>query len=85
MHRRSPNICVAGRIHRPMLGKGMGSILLDKGGPGAGSSYRSLEEYEDTTGRGLASHSGHSHKLTDKLSKLMVKPLTRKPKNICFE
>lgn len=81
MHRRSPNICIAGRIHRPMLAKGMGSIILDKGGPGAGSSYRSMEEYEDTTGRGLE----RTSKLSDKLSKLMVKPLTKKPKNICFD
>jgi len=80
MHRRSPNICVAGRIHRPMLAKGMGSVILSKGGPGAGSSYSSVQEYEDTTGRGLA-----SSKLSDKLSKLIVKPLTKKPKNIAFD
>ena len=80
MHRRSPNICVAGRIHRPMIAKGMGSVLLEKGGPGSGSSYPSVEAYHDETGRGLA-----LPRLSDKLSKLIVKPLTKKPKNINFD
>jgi len=79
VHRRSPNICVAGRLHRPMLAKGMGSVLLNKGGAGSGSAYPSVEEYKDTTGRGLGG------KLTDKLSKLIVKPVMKKPKNISFD
>jgi len=79
VHRRSPNICLAGRIHRPMLGKGMGSVILNKGGTGGASSYPSVEEYQQTTGRGLGG------KLTDKLSKLIVKPVMKKPKNISFD
>jgi len=61
-----------------MLGKGMGSVLLNTGGAGGGSSYPSVEEYKDTTGRGLGG------KLTDKLAKLIVKPVMKKPKNINF-
>ena len=79
VHRRSPNICVAGRLHRPMLAKGMGSVLLNKGWTGSGSAYPSVEEYKETTGRGLGG------KLTDKLSKLIVKPVMKKPKNISFD
>jgi len=33
------------------VGGGMGSVLLQTGGPGAGSSYPSLDQYEATTGR----------------------------------
>jgi hypothetical protein len=62
-----------------MLGKGMGSIILNKGGPGVGSSYDSVADYADTTGRGLGK-SG----MADKLSKLIVKPISKKPKNINF-
>jgi hypothetical protein len=32
------------------IGGGMGSVLLSKGGPGGGSSYMNLEDYEMTTG-----------------------------------
>ena len=59
----------------------MGSVLLNKCGPGAGSSYESPEEYEQITGqRGLERGSG----LSGALSKLMVRPLSRKPGNISF-
>lgn len=80
VHRRSPNISVAGRICRPMLGKGMGSVILNRGGTGSGSSYDSVADYADTTGRGLGK-SG----MADKLSKLIVKPVSKKPKNIKFD
>jgi hypothetical protein len=60
-------------------GSGMGSVLLNKGGAGSGSSYSSVADYENQTGR-VISGSG-----MDKLSSLMVKPLQgRKPKNIQF-
>jgi len=78
-HRRSPNISCAGRICRPMLGKGMGSVILNQGGTGGGSSYDSPQDYAETTGRGL----GRGH-MADKLSKLIVKPISKKPKNINF-
>ena len=51
-----------------------GSILLNKGGAGVGSSYPSLDEYHRITGRGLA----------DKIKALMVKPISVKKKSIQF-
>jgi hypothetical protein len=60
-------------------GGGMGSVLLNKGGVGVGSSYSSVEDYQNTTGRTTVGGA------LDKLSHLMVKPLqSRKPKNIQF-
>jgi hypothetical protein len=41
-----------GTLHtgrRHIHGKGMGSVLLNKGGAGSGSSYSSLDEYIATT------------------------------------
>jgi hypothetical protein len=32
------------------IGGGMGAVLMSKGGPGCGSSYMNLEDYEMTTG-----------------------------------
>ena len=66
---------INGRIHRDkMRGQGMGSVLLNKGGAGSGSSYESIDDYKNTVGSGLG----------DKLNKLVVRPLTKKPKNIHF-
>jgi len=64
------------------FGSGMGSILLSKGGPGVGSSYESPESYESITGQQIGK--GLSVGLTNKLSKLMVKPLANKKPNISF-
>ena len=72
------SICVGGRIHKKHYSCAGGQILLQKGGPGVGSSYDSPEEYHQTTCRGL------SDDLKSKLNNLIVKPLTRKPKNIQF-
>jgi len=63
------------RSRRSMTSMMGGSILLDKGGAGVGSSYPSLEEYHRITGRGL---------LADKLKSLCVKPIEHKKKNIKF-
>jgi hypothetical protein len=52
-----------------------GSILLNKGGAGVGSSYPSLDEYHRITGRGI---------LADKIKALLVKPIEHKKKNIKF-
>lgn len=60
------------RMRRNVMG---GSILLDKGGAGVGSSYPSMEEYHRITGRGV---------LADKLKSLLVKPIDQKKKNIKF-
>ena len=79
--RRNPNVYISGRIHRKRLaGMGMGSVLMNKGGAGAGSSYSDVDDYVAATGRPV-SGSG----LGAKLSKLVVKPLTKKPHNIRFE
>ena len=81
MHRKNPNIHIGGRIHRrQLMGCGMGSVLMSPGGAGSGSSYTSVQDYSATTGNHPAGTG-----FRDKLDKLMVKPLTKKPKNIRFE
>lgn len=83
LHRANPNVMVMGRIHRKKLmeGRGMGSVLLNKGGAGAGSSYESIDDYMNITGNNPARGSG----LGEKLHKLIVKPLNKKPQNIKFQ
>jgi len=61
-----------GRV-RNLKGGGMGSVLLSKGGPGAGSSYTSEPEMQKTIGSGLS----------DKLKKILIRPLAKKG-NISF-
>jgi len=65
-------------------GKGVGAVLLNKGGVGAGSSYSSLDDYIQTTGvnplkgKGLGS-------MNDKLENLLIKTKKgKKDKNITF-
>jgi hypothetical protein len=58
----------------------MGSVLLNKGGAGSGSSYDSPEDYEKTTENKIMGQG-----FSEKLSKMIVKPLVKKPKNINFE
>jgi len=65
-----------------LYGMGIGSVLLSKGGPGVGSSYDSPEAYEAITGVKIGSGMGAG--LNDKLSKLMVKPVSAKKPNISF-
>ena len=77
MARHHHTTCIGGRIYRRHHTSG-GAILLNKGGPGVGSSYDSPEEYHKTIGRGLGDD------LKTKLNNLIVKPLSRKPKNIQF-
>ena len=75
------NLRMLGRNH--IKGKGMGSVLLQTGGAGGGSSYSSINDYLDTTrpsvptGRGLGS-------VSKKLESLMLKPSVKKVKNINF-
>jgi hypothetical protein len=71
-------------IHTSLMkGKGVGAVLLNKGGSGAGSSYSSLDDYINTTspltqGRGLG-------KMNDKLENLLIKTSKgKKEKNITF-
>ena len=60
-----------------------GSILLSKGGAGAGSSYDNEQEYHDITGKGLGLGLFAGGSLTG-LKQLNPKSLTVKPKNIKF-
>jgi len=82
----NPHIHVGGRILRKnilgrgMLGKGVGSVLLNVGGAGSGSSYPSVADYTEITGRQVKGGS-----LGEKLDRLIVKPLNKKPQNIKFE
>ena len=60
-----------------------GSILLSRGGPGAGSSYDSPEEYKSITGQGLGLGLYAGGSLSN-LQQLKPKSLSQKPKNISF-
>lgn len=73
------------------VGRGMGSVLLQPGGPGAASSYPSVESYESTTGRKIEpmmsaySGKGLGAGLKAKIRALIPKPTKeRKPANINF-
>jgi hypothetical protein len=63
-----------------MNGKGMGSVLLNRGGAGSASSYASVDQFVDDTGLTPLRGAG----LGEKLHKLMVKPMAKKPSNIRF-
>lgn len=81
VQRKTPNVHIGGRMHRRLMkGCGMGSVLMTPGGAGSGSSYQSVQDYSTTTGNQPAGTG-----FREKLDKLMVKPLTRKPKNIHFD
>ena len=73
-----------------VVGKGIGGVLLD-GGIGGQSSYQSIDDYINTTGRDLysgkkvintSSGKGLSDKISQKLSQLNIekpkKPIKRK-------
>ena len=82
MNRSNPKILCSGRMHykKLMEGKGMGSVLLNKGGTGSASSYETIDDYMGTTGNQIKG-SG----LGMKLHKLLVKPVAKKPQNIKFD
>lgn len=77
-------------------GCGMGSLLLDKGGRGAASSYPSLADYKHTTGEGVkirpavmprdfSRGAGIGGQIEAKLQALELKnDKRRKPQNIKF-
>ena len=64
-------------FNRKVVGKSKsiigGSILLQKGGPGAGSSYTSVADSEHTTGQNVGMEGVNA-----KLRNLMTKPLKKK-------
>ena len=82
MHRSNPKVMCGGRLHykKLMEGRGMGSVLLNKGGTGSASSYEGIDDYIATTGNSIKG-SG----LGEKLHKLLVKPVARKPANIKWD
>jgi len=73
-----------------MQGRGMGSVVIRMGGPGAGSSYSDLQEYIDTTGNNPDDYVEEftsrmkggriTKKLSDRLGSLKLN--TNKRKNI---
>jgi hypothetical protein len=65
-------------------GKGMGSVLLRTGGAGGGSSYASVDDYVNTTGRPIPTGGGLGS-ISKKLESLSIKPSNKKIKNIKFE
>jgi len=82
MHRSNPKVMCGGRLlHKKLMhGKGMGSVLLNRGGAGSASSYESVDQFIDDTGLSPLKGSG----LGEKLHKLMIKPMAKKPSNIRF-
>lgn len=70
---------------RHTRGRGVGSVLLD-GGMGSQSSYPSLEAYIATTNAPVPVGAGLKglEQIRGKMENLMIKPKSRKPKNIKF-
>lgn len=69
-------------------GRGVGTVLLD-GGLGGQSSYSSVDDYVATTNRDpVVSTVGTGikglEKIRAKMENLVIKPSSRKPKNIKF-
>ena len=69
-------------IRGKIEGKGA-SVLLNTGGAGSGSSYDSVEDYMNTTGRKIVGKGASLHKKLESLS-LSIKPTKTKAKNIKF-
>lgn len=72
-----------------MTGKGMGSVLLMKGGPGGASSYQDIDDFIQTTGidpfsksRKVVGSGMKGKKLTEKLEKLTILTPSTKRRNI---
>jgi hypothetical protein len=70
-------------------GKGMGSVLLRTGGPGAGSSYSDMDDFIHTTGidprsktRKVVGMGVGGKKLAEKLEKLTIVQPSSKRRNI---
>ena len=69
-------------------GRGIGAVLLD-GGIGGQSSYSSIDDYLATTNANpIVATAGSGlkglEKIRNKMENLVIKPSTRKPKNIKF-
>jgi len=57
-------------------GTGMGSVLLQRGGPGGASSYIDIDDYLQQTGKKSIGSGVHKDfgKLSNKLSQLSIEP-----------
>ena len=71
-------------LTRSFNGGGYGTVLLD-GGKGGQSSYYSIDDYIETTGRNPITNKnvkgqGLADKINSRLSKLHIAPPTSKPK-----
>jgi hypothetical protein len=76
-------------VHTKIKGKGVGAVLLNKGGAGGGSSYSSLDDYIQTTGinplLGVSKQGRGLGSMNDKLENLLIKSKKgKKEKNITF-
>lgn len=75
---------------RKRQGRGMGSVLLSRGGPGGASSYSSVEDYLETTnnrlGNGIFPMGAgmNTSGLKKRLESLSIAPKNNKTKNIRF-
>lgn len=73
-----------------MRGRGMGSVLLNKGGAGGASAYESVGDYTATTGVNPYERTGFDKSgrglgsLAKKMEELTIKPKKKKEKNINF-
>lgn len=77
------NKSIAIGTRKYMTGRGMGSVLLNKGGTGSASSYQSVGDYMATTGRDPLAGRGLGS-LSKKLESLSIVPKKKKEKNINF-
>lgn len=89
VHNYTKCLRFAGMSPKPHIqGKGMGSVVIRKGGPGAGSSYMDLQDYIDTTGNNPDTYveeftkrikgNGITKSLSSRLEKLKLEPGKRK-------
>jgi len=71
---------------KSIKGKGIGAVLLNRGGAGNGSSYSSLEDYIETTGLNPLLTKGRGlGNMNQKLENLLIKTKKgKKEKNITF-
>jgi hypothetical protein len=90
-HHKSSNLNALSSYHKNMKfikGSGNGSVLLRTGGGGSASSYMDIDDYISTTGINPYARvspvmgKGIPSKLSAKLSKLTIAPLTSQRKNI---
>jgi hypothetical protein len=79
-----PTVGKSSRTHYTR-GRGVGAVLLD-GGQGGQSSYYSVDDYIATTNAQVPVGSGLKglENIRGKMENLMIKPKSRKPKNIKF-